>query len=124
LTAMSRPAGTRILGRAFFSMRLDRRNASISISQSGRASTLTPARADARALPGQRDGGGRPEGGLSFGAIACFDLATEAAQARSRAATRMQTAADSEQGRVIRSTDESRSPPIRRQHFHIFGELW
>ena len=35
----------------------------------------------------------------------------------------MQTAADSEHGRAIRSTDESRSPPILRQHFHIFGEF-
>jgi hypothetical protein len=35
----------------------------------------------------------------------------------------MQTAADSEHGRAIRSTDEARSRPILRQHLQIFGEF-
>jgi hypothetical protein len=35
----------------------------------------------------------------------------------------MQTAADSEHGRAIRSTDEASSRPILRQHLQIFGEF-
>jgi hypothetical protein len=71
-----------------------------------------------------RDGRGRSDGGLPFGAIVCFDLATETAdRALSRAATPIQSAGGSEHGRAMRSTDESRSPPILLQHFHIFGEF-